>query len=182
MSAKNITNITGDGVRETTIASSSNKVLLSSGVKTSDSMEPCPSSSSSSTVQRMQDTMQVRIAVQTRSTGCNQTNYETASAEVESFKRLHKIIYGIINAWSKITTNKSSEFYLIWETKWKDKITAKQTFSGIKTRLTFNPSKTILTILFFAQIFNGRLIFIMILPQHRSNIEKLLHLPLRSFQ
>jgi hypothetical protein len=135
MSANNITNITGDGLRETTIASSSNKDLVSSGVKTSDSMEPRPSSSSSSAVQRTQDTMQVRTGVQTRSTRRTHTNYETASAEVESFKRLHKIIYGIINAWSKITTNKNSEFYVIWETKWKDKITAKQTFSGIKTRL-----------------------------------------------
>jgi len=135
MSAKNITTVQGDGGTETTIAFSSDKDLGSLGVKTSDSTEPRPSSSTSSAVPNIQDPTLVRTGVQTRSTSQKQSKYETASAEVESFKRLHKIIYGIVNDWAKHTTDRDSEFYMIWVTKWQDNITAKQTFSSIKTRL-----------------------------------------------
>ena len=135
MSANNITTVKGDGVLETMTASSSDKFSGSPGVKTSDSVEPRPSSSSSSAVQSTQDTTLDRTGVQTRSTGRKQSKYDTASAEVESFKRLHKIIYGIVDDWAKHTTDRNCEFYSLWVTKWQDNITAKQTFSGIKTRL-----------------------------------------------
>ena len=98
-------------------------------------MEPRPSSSTSSAVPSIQDPTLVRTGVQTRSTSQNQSKYETASTEVESstsqkkskyetastevesFKRLHKIIYGIVNDWAKHTTDRNSEFYLIWVMK-----------------------------------------------------------------
>ena len=99
MSANNITNPTGDDVMETTPASSSQEDLGSLGVKTSDSMEPRTSSSSSSAVQSTH-VHKPSTGVQTRSAGHKLPKYEIAGTDVTSFKRLHKVIYAHITKWS----------------------------------------------------------------------------------
>jgi hypothetical protein len=138
MSAKNITKPTGDAVQEETRAPSNKEDLVSLGVKTSDGMEPHALFSGNSPVLDVHTTdiqVQESTGIQTRSTTGKLPKYQTAYTDIASFKRLHKLVYGIITTWLNAPGNKKNTYYKTWEATWTQNIAATHTFSNIKNRL-----------------------------------------------